>query len=103
MLWHQRVSQFRISGNHSLQCPAETGNLTSYEAGLDIRFLKNRIGLDFTFYNSETENQIVQVPMNWATGYSAAFLNSGKVRNRGWKLRGTAKISAQKISPNTTT
>jgi len=59
---------------------------TSYEAGLDLRFLKNKIALDFTFYNSETENQIVQVPMNWATGYSAAFMNSGKVRNRGVEL-----------------
>lgn len=56
---------------------------TSYEAGLDIRFIKNRFGLDITYYNSLTRNQIVQVPMNWSTGYSAAFLNSGEVRNRG--------------------
>lgn len=59
---------------------------SSLEAGLDIRFIKNRIGLDFTFYNSVTKNQIVQVPMNWATGYSAAFLNSGEVRNRGIEI-----------------
>lgn len=69
---------------------------TSYEAGLDIRFLKNRIGLDFTFYNSETENQIVQVPMNWATGYSAAFMNSGKVRNRGVEVVLNSKNIARK-------
>ena len=76
---------------------------TSYEAGLDIRFLKNRIGLDFTFYNSETENQIVQVPMNWATGYSAAFLNSGKVRNRGVELVLNSKnISTKNFTWNTT-
>lgn len=56
---------------------------TSYEAGLDLRFLRNRIGLDLTYYSSVTKNQIVRVPMNWSTGYSAAFLNSGKVRNRG--------------------
>jgi len=76
---------------------------TSYEAGLDIRFLKNRIGLDFTFYNSETENQIVQVPMNWATGYSAAFMNSGKVRNRGVELVLNSKnISTKNFTWNTT-
>ena len=76
---------------------------TSYEAGLDIRFLKNRIGLDFTFYNSETENQIVQVPMNWATGYSAAFMNSGKVRNRGVEVVLNSKnISTKNFTWNTT-
>ncbi len=58
----------------------------SQEAGLDIRFLKNRIGIDLTYYNSVTKNQIVQVPMNWSTGYSAAFLNSGAVRNRGVEI-----------------
>ncbi|MBN8687044.1 MAG: SusC/RagA family TonB-linked outer membrane protein [Chitinophagales bacterium] len=76
---------------------------TSYEAGLDLRFLKNKIALDFTFYNSETENQIVQVPMNWATGYSAAFMNSGKVRNRGVELVLTTKnISRKNFTWNST-
>ncbi|MFC0775890.1 SusC/RagA family TonB-linked outer membrane protein [Terrimonas alba] len=64
---------------------------TSYEGGLDLRFLKNRFGIDFTFYNSVTRNQIVQVPMNWSTGYSAAFLNSGEVRNRGVEIVVTSK------------
>ena len=31
---------------------------TSYEAGVDIRFFKNRLGLDLTLYNSVTRNQI---------------------------------------------
>lgn len=76
---------------------------TSYEAGLDIRILKNKIGLDLTFYNSVTENQIVQVPMNWATGYSAAFMNSGKVRNRGVEVvLNTKNISRKNFTWNTT-
>lgn len=76
---------------------------TSIETGLDIRFFKNRIGIDFTYYNSVTSNQIVQVPMNWATGYSAAFLNSGKVRNRGVELVvNTRNISNANFSWNTT-
>jgi outer membrane receptor protein involved in Fe transport len=76
---------------------------TSYEAGLDIRFIKNRIGLDFTYYNSVTRNQIVQVPMNWSTGYSAAFLNSGKVRNRGVEIVINSKnITNRTFTWNTT-
>jgi TonB-linked SusC/RagA family outer membrane protein len=69
---------------------------TSYEAGLDLRFIKNRFGIDLTFYNSVTKNQIVSVPMNWATGYSAAFLNSGEVRNRGVEVVLTSKNIAGK-------
>lgn len=76
---------------------------TSFEAGLDIRFIKNRFGLDFTFYNSVTRNQIVQVPMNWSTGYSAAFLNSGEVRNRGIEIVvNTKNIENKNFTWNTT-
>jgi TonB-linked SusC/RagA family outer membrane protein len=76
---------------------------TSYEAGLDVRFIKNRFGLDFTFYNSVTRNQIVQVPMNWSTGYSAAFLNSGEVRNRGVEIVINSKnIATKEFTWNTT-
>lgn len=56
---------------------------SNYETGIDVRLLKNRLGLDVTFYNNVTRNQIVPVPLNPETGYSSAFINSGKVRNRG--------------------
>lgn len=76
---------------------------TSLETGLDIRFFKNRFGLDFTFYNSVTSNQIVRVPMNWSTGYSAAFLNAGEVRNRGIEIViNTKNIVSKNFTWNTT-
>jgi TonB-linked SusC/RagA family outer membrane protein len=76
---------------------------TSYEAGIDFRFFKNRLGLDLTVYNSVTRNQIVQVPMNWSTGYSAAFMNSGEVRNRGIEVVINSKnISNKTFSWSTT-
>ncbi len=64
---------------------------TSYESGLEMRFLKNRLGFDVTYYNSTTENQIVRVPLDPTTGYTSAILNSGKVRNRGVELILNAK------------
>ena len=30
---------------------------SSYEAGLDMKFLNNRLGFDFTYYYSRTKNQ----------------------------------------------
>jgi TonB-linked SusC/RagA family outer membrane protein len=55
----------------------------SYETGLDLRFLKNRLRADLTVYQNITRNQILAVPLDPTTGYSSAFMNSGKVRNRG--------------------
>lgn len=63
----------------------------NYEAGLDLRFLKNRVGIDVTVYNNETKNQIVPVPLDPTTGYTSAIINSGKVRNRGVEVILTGK------------
>lgn len=56
---------------------------TSYEAGFDVRFLKNRIGFDITLYHNLTKNQIIQVPLDPTTGYARAVINAGTVRNNG--------------------
>lgn len=76
---------------------------TSYEAGLDMRFLKNRIGFDMTVYNNTTRNQILEVPLDPTTGYSRAILNSGAVRNRGIEVVVNAQpVKARDFSWNTT-
>ncbi|QEM06448.1 SusC/RagA family TonB-linked outer membrane protein [Mucilaginibacter rubeus] len=58
----------------------------SYEGGFEIRFLKDRIGLDATYYISNTKDEIVQVPVPISSGYSAAFVNGGKIRDKGIEL-----------------
>ncbi|MEH6407795.1 MAG: SusC/RagA family TonB-linked outer membrane protein [Leeuwenhoekiella sp.] len=65
---------------------------TSYETGIEARFLKNRINLDATVYETNTKNQIISVPLDITTGYSSGVLNSGEVRNRGVELTLTGKI-----------
>lgn len=76
---------------------------TSYEAGLDIRFLKNRIGLDVTVYHNLTKNQIIQVPLDPTTGYSRAVINAGTVRNQGIEVVLNAKPIVQRNFQWTTT
>ena len=34
----------------------------SFEIGTEWRFINNRIGFDFTYYNNETKNQLIQAP-----------------------------------------
>ncbi|MES2446674.1 MAG: SusC/RagA family TonB-linked outer membrane protein [Bacteroidota bacterium] len=63
----------------------------TFEAGLEMSFFKSRIGLDFTFYNSISKDQIINANISSSTGYVTASINSGSMRNRGIELllRGT--------------
>ena len=56
------------------------------EIGTDMRFLKNRIGFDFTYYRSKSVDQISSVPVASASGYTNLILNAGEVSNTGIEL-----------------
>jgi TonB-linked SusC/RagA family outer membrane protein len=58
---------------------------SAYEVGADIRFLKNRIGLDVTYYTSLTKNQILNIPLSLTSGYNSRSINAGKIKNWGWE------------------
>ncbi|MBD0378376.1 MAG: TonB-dependent receptor, partial [Flavisolibacter sp.] len=53
----------------------------SQEYGAEARFLNNRIGLDFTFYNYKDKNFIRDIPLSLASGYGFTRVN-GDVYNR---------------------
>jgi TonB-linked SusC/RagA family outer membrane protein len=55
----------------------------SYEAGINLIFLNNRVNLDVTWYQSNTRNQILNAPISSTSGYPSAVINSGDIRNRG--------------------
>ncbi len=61
------------------------------EGGLEMNFLKNRLGFDITYYHSLSKDQIINVNVSSATGYVRAAVNSGSMRNKGIELllRGT--------------
>ncbi len=59
---------------------------TSWELGTDLRLFKNRLTVDFTYYNAATTNQIVQIQLPSATGFTTKQINSGEVQNKGIEL-----------------
>ena len=59
---------------------------SSYEAGFDFRFLKNRIGVSFTYYNQKTKDQIVQAPVTSSSGFTTKLLNAGQIDKSGIEL-----------------
>ncbi len=58
----------------------------SYEAGLDLRMFSGRIGLDFTYYNSKTTNQILGISVAQSSGYTTKLINAGEMASHGVEL-----------------
>ncbi len=56
---------------------------TSWEVGTDLRFFQNKIGLDITYYNASTSNQILELPISNASGYTNQVINAGEIQNQG--------------------
>jgi TonB-linked SusC/RagA family outer membrane protein len=58
----------------------------SFEAGLEMRFLKNRIGLDVTYYTQQSNNQIMYMTSSGTTGYGSRLINAGNIQNKGIEI-----------------
>ncbi|RYG03211.1 MAG: SusC/RagA family TonB-linked outer membrane protein [Chitinophagaceae bacterium] len=58
----------------------------TYEVGADVRFLNNRIGLDFAYYVNNNTNQIINLTVAPSSGFSSAQVNAGNIRSKGWEL-----------------
>ena len=63
---------------------------TGIELGTDMRFFNGRVGLDFTYYDQTTTDQILAVEISRATGYVYKLLNAGEIQNKGIELMLTA-------------
>ena len=58
----------------------------SYEAGIDLQFFKNRLGIDFTYYHQKNKNQIIKLDVSGASGYASTTINAGLIQNKGIEL-----------------
>ncbi|MEI3796713.1 MULTISPECIES: SusC/RagA family TonB-linked outer membrane protein [unclassified Chitinophaga] len=58
----------------------------SVEAGVDASFFRNRIGFGVTLYQNNTNNQIIQAPLDKATGFKGTIVNAGTVINKGIEI-----------------
>jgi hypothetical protein len=66
-------------------------NTKTIEVGFDLRFLNNRIGLDYSFFNQVAKDQIFAVPMAGSTGYSEMVMNAGEMKGVGHEVILTLK------------
>jgi TonB-linked SusC/RagA family outer membrane protein len=76
---------------------------TSYEFGADIRFFKDRLNIDATYYNANTVDQIISLPIGISSGYNQKVVNGGKVNSQGVEIvLGIIPIKTKNFQWNTT-
>ncbi|MCF0059112.1 SusC/RagA family TonB-linked outer membrane protein [Dyadobacter sp. CY356] len=63
----------------------------STEIGLDLAFFRNRARLDFSYYNTNSYNQILKADVSPTTGYKQKLLNAGHINNHGIEAMLTVK------------
>ncbi len=79
------VAGFRV-GNFLSNPDLKSELTTSYEVGTELRFFKDRLNIDATFYDSRSKNIIVAVPVASTSGFTSVYTNAGTMRNRGIEL-----------------
>jgi TonB-linked SusC/RagA family outer membrane protein len=74
-------SSVRVIGDNLK--PQQTAAL---EAGFELKFLKNRVGIDFSYYQTNTINQIISIPLKPSSGFNSQLINAGDIQNSGIEL-----------------
>ena len=70
---------------------------SSIEAGFEAAFGDNRLYLDFTYYKTDSRNQILKLATTAASGYTSQVRNAGHIRNRGYEIQlGAVPIQTSK-------
>ena len=59
---------------------------TSKEFGVDLRFLKDRLGMEVTYYVVDNENQVLNIGLPIESGASSKQINAGLISNNGWEF-----------------
>ncbi|MEQ6119483.1 SusC/RagA family TonB-linked outer membrane protein [Reichenbachiella sp. MALMAid0571] len=82
---YQGLSAFTQS-NQLNSSDLQPENTRTYELGVDLRFLDNRIGLDYTYYDTKANGQIYSVPIAVSTGFSSELRNAGEMSIQGHEI-----------------
>lgn len=66
--------------------------IKSVELGTEFRFFNNRLSLDFSWYKSNATRQLLNIPMDPLSGYTARKINAGDIQNTGIEIILNGKI-----------
>lgn len=69
---------------------------SSYELGLEMKFFRNRLSLDVTYYDQSSKNQIIGLASTTTSGYAYRLINAGKIQNRGIEIALNGRVFSYK-------
>ena len=85
VLWN---GNFLMGTPNSTIDPNLKGSLvTTYEAGIDLRFLKNRIGLNLVYYNENNDLEPLSVQVDPVSGFTNLVVNAVEVKREGIEIQ----------------
>lgn len=59
---------------------------STIDAGADLKFLNNRVGVSFTYYNAHSKDLLVSQPIPPSSGYLNIYTNAAEIQNHGIEL-----------------
>ncbi len=62
------------------------GLSSSYEGGIDLKFFRNKLGIEFTAYQNDNKDQIIPLAVSPTSGYNNAIINAGNIQTKGVEL-----------------
>jgi TonB-linked SusC/RagA family outer membrane protein len=88
---HTGIPLGSFSSGYSNQTNLPNPNLvpftsTEMEYGLEARFFNNRLGIDFTYYDQKTTDDILNATISRASGFASTSVNLGKITNKGLEV-----------------
>lgn len=60
--------------------------IKSWEAGIDLKFFNNRLGIDAAWYKTNATRQLLDLPMDPFSGYTSKKINAGNIQNSGFEF-----------------
>ncbi len=88
-----------IDGNVGLIIPATRGNATisperqkELEVGFDLGLFEDRVSLDFTYYQKNVEDLLLQANIEPSTGFVTEWQNAGELQNTGIEIGLNANV-----------
>ena len=80
---NQQYSVNSIKNNPNLQ-PIKT---KTQEIGLEMQFLKRRVGFEASVYKNVNNGEAVNVPYSTSTGNSSQYINAATIENKGIEIQ----------------
>ncbi|ETN95259.1 hypothetical protein P278_09810 [Zhouia amylolytica AD3] len=80
------IPQGGISGSTVANSELVPLMVTEFEVGLNMQLFERRLGIDFSYYDKRTEDDILNATISQTSGYTSAKVNVGEVTNKGVEL-----------------